>query len=396
MCVCTANAVWRGVCMRHTRSVEVANEGEYSLERGGLDLGRLDISPSSLDRSLLAPIDRLLPRSTRAFLWLVMGFAVGCWGLALALAPERVAFTKWHEWQIQPFYISVHFIAVRMFINIYTLNFRTGVLHLDVPLARSVRSIRLILGLPGLVVALLIAAPFCISDYHNLHTDRYADIGGGNHPSLLGYELWGIWSLEWFLNALMWVILLGFLWMNWTNIRTHAFRSAIDVVLREKHYKPFLQMSAQGATVVLVFSTCTIIYVWFTGGELTDYLGLAITGTLLVVGFLPPLFLIRSKIDRAVRSAMTELRQKMPQGLTAESWPDTHSAVSTLALQRRIDEVLVLLRVSHLENLYRAPGQSEVKAVVLRLLTAPAATAVWHVYHNWGFVSKLAAIRSWF
>jgi hypothetical protein len=316
--------------------------------------------------------------------------------LGLALAPERVAFTQWHEWQIQPFYISAHFIALRMFIDIYTLNFRAGVLHLDVPLTRSVRSIRLILGLPGVVMALLIAVPFCVSDYHNLQTDRYADMGGGNYPSLLGYELWGIWSLEWFLNALMWVILLGFLWMNWTSIRTHAFRSPIDVVLREKHYKPFLQMSAQGATVVLVFSTCTIIYVWFTGGELTDYLGLAITGALLVVGFLPPLFLIRSKIDRAVRSAMTELRQKMPQGLTAESWPGTQSAVSTLALQHRIDEVLVLLRVSHLENLYRAPGQSEVKAVVLRLLTAPAATAVWHVYHNWGIVAKLAAIRAWF
>jgi hypothetical protein len=360
------------------------------LDRTASNSCGFDVSASDrCETTLLVPIDRLFPRSPRAFLAFVVGVTLGCWVLGLALAPNKASFLRSREWLVQPVYLAAHLIALRMFINIYTLNFKAGVLHLEVPFAQSIRGVRLILGSIGLLVALLIAVPFCAFEFNYLHSDRYLKMGGENAVGPMDYELWGIWCLEWFLNALMWVILLGFLFKNCSTIYTRAFRAPIDVVLREKHYKPFLQMSAQGATVVLGFSACTLMYVWLTGGEITDYLGLAVTSSLLVVGFLPPWFILRSKIDRAVRSAMAELRQKMPQGLTVESWPDAHSAVGALALERRLDEVLALLRFLHLENLYRTPGQSEARAIVVRL-SAPAATAVWQLTQNWGaYAAKL-------
>jgi hypothetical protein len=84
---------------------------------------------------------------------------------------------------------------------------------------------------------------------------------------------------------------------------------------------------------------------------------------------------------------MTDLRQKLPHGLTADSWPDAQGAAGALSLEHRLDEVLALLRFSHLENLYRTPGQSEAKAIVVRL-SAPAATAVWQLTQNWSILAS--------
>jgi hypothetical protein len=375
---------------RHKRDLEGADQGTPD----SFGVPRSD----ALAGISLAPIDRLLPRRPGSFLAFVVALALSCWTLGFVLAPSKAKFLGSPEWLVQPFYIAAHFIALRMFINIYTLNFRTGVLHLDVPIARSVRGVRLILGPMGLLVAILIATPFCLLEYKYLHSDRYAKMGS-DVVMPVDYELWAIWCLEWFLNALMWVILVGFLFKNCATIRAHAFCSPIDVVLREKHYKPFLQMSAQGATVVLGFSVCTLLYVFLAGGEITDYLGLGITSSLLVIGFVPPWIMLNSKVDRAVRSAMVSLRQRLPQQMRVAdvALPAPANAPS---LEHRLDEVLALLRLSHLENLYRTLGRSEARAILVRLF-APALTIGWQLSQNASAYGEklsllLNAVRSWF
>jgi hypothetical protein len=117
---------------------------------------------------------------------------------------------------------------------------------------------------------------------------RYERIGAGNAASAADYLMWSTWTVEWFINALIWVLLIGFLIKNCWVISRYPFRALIEIVVHERHYKPFLQMSAEGATIVLGFSAVTIFYLWYTGGELTDYAGLAITASLLFVGFVPP------------------------------------------------------------------------------------------------------------
>ena len=352
--------------LRTAQVKRVLGRETLPVARQVVDLAQYDV----LDGVALAPIDHVLPRRHGRFLSLVLVIAIGCWLLGFALAPNKAHFLASPEWLFQPFYIAAHFIFLRMFVNVYTRNFAAGVKHLDVPITEGVRGVRFILGLPGATIAALIAVPFCAFDFNYLFTDRYARMGRDEIVRAIDFVMWGIWCLEWFLNALIWVVLVGFLYKNTIAIRSYAFRAPIDQVLHEKHYRPFLEMSSQGATMVLGFSICTVIYLWFTGGELTDYLGLAITGTLLVIGFVPPWMLLNAKVDHAVRSENEMLRERLMR-----------SGQPAATLEERLDEALALLRLSHLESLYGNLGQTEAKAIMVRLM-APALTIGWQIAQN--------------
>lgn len=337
-------------------------------ERGTtIDLGESAV----LQGTSLAPIDRVFPREPRRFIALVVAVAAGCWLLGLLLAPNLRRFLTSPEWLFQPLYIAAHLITLRIFINVYTRNFAAGVTHLDVPFSVSLQGVRLILGPIGALAAFVIAVPFCASDYRYLFSERYERMGEGMQVLAIDRLMWGIWSLEWFINALIWVVLLGFLVKNCWTIQTYAFRSPLDVVLSEKHYKPFLHMSAQGATIVLCFGICTVLYLYFTGGEITDYLGLAITGGMLIVGFVPPWVLLNAKVARAVREQAAGLRLQLGLGNSA-------AIAAAQPLEQRLDQVVTMLRLTHIEQLYHTLGKSEAKAILVRLL-APALTIAWQV-----------------
>src|SRR6185503_2490197 len=150
-----------------------------------------------------------------------------------------------------------------------TRNFAAGAARLDMPPERVKAGFRVILGPAGALLALVVAAPFCIWDYGYLHSPGYERMGA--ELGAVDLAMWGIWCVEWFLNAVIWVVLTGFLIMNVRAIGRYRFRDPIEVALSEKHYRPFLQMSSQGATIVLGFAVMTVAYIWYTGGAETDY-----------------------------------------------------------------------------------------------------------------------------
>jgi hypothetical protein len=344
--------------------------------------------PLSLRGSRLSPIDRIFPRDPIAFLMLVMALSIGCWLVGLALAPDLPLFLKSPEWLFQPFYIAAHFITLRLFINAFTSNFAAGASHLDVGEAEAVMGVPTLLGWGGALAALVIAAPFCWFDFAYLFSDRYEKMSGNEQVGTIDLVMWGIWSMEWFLNAFIWVVLVGFLVKNCVTISSYPFRAPIHTVLHDKHYRPFLQMSSQGATMVLGFSAVTVLYIWQTGGEMTDYLGLGITGALLMFGFIPPWMLLRNKVDNAVAAETARLRVAFANH-ARRAWPVGEPA-SSEALEKRLEEALALLRISYLENLYGSLGQTEAKAIMLRLL-APAATIAWQASQNFGNISERLA-----
>ena len=63
------------------------------------------------------------------------------------------------------------------------------------------------------------------------------------------------------------VVLAGFLAMNYRALAAYRFRAPIATVVQGKLYRPFLQMSSQGASIVLGFTCVTAFYIWYEGGS---------------------------------------------------------------------------------------------------------------------------------
>lgn len=329
------------------------------------------------------------------FLLLVIFICASAWGAGYALAPDKAKFLASVEWRFMPFYLAAHLIAVRLFITAYTRSFREGVKHLDVSAKRAARGLRALLGAFGLLAAILIAAPFCYLDwqYLNRPEGRYERMGSGNTVGPIDQLMWGTWCVEWVLNAFIWVMLVGFLIKNYVMIRSFSFRAPIELVLHERHYRPFLLMSTQGATIVLGFSAVTIFYLWYTGGEITDYAGLGITAALLLVGFIPPWLLLRRKVRRAVEIETMTLRHAVLNVMWREAQAKKTGAESSgIPLEQRLSEALAIFRVSHLEQLKLNLGQREARDVVFRLL-APAIGIMWQVTQSFDtLVARLDAV----
>jgi hypothetical protein len=367
----------------------------------------------------LAWIDRVLPARPLPFLLVVLGLSAGCWLLGYLLADDRAKFLTVREWYAQLLYLPAHFIALRLFVTLYTRNFMAGVSHLDMPLNRAWVWMRWVIGPVGLL-ALVLAAPLCARDYFELTGDKYRDSLVGPivrdsdpatrpdvegvfagwpeeaRPPVTAEEvreegglqkkvnargpadllMWGIWCVEWVVNAYIWVLLLGFLALTMRILRTHTFRDPVEVVLHEKQYRPFLMMSGQGASIVLGFTVVTGLYVWFVEGSITDYIGITVTILLLVLGFCPPWLQIKSSVEKVVNGEIFRLRE----GLIAEH---RHQAALArqgvpvgLDLNARVNEALVILRIDYLDRLSGQIGRNEGVALLLKLL-APLATIGW-------------------
>ncbi len=390
-------AAMAALAIRHARlKHEIAETPRSTAERdGGVD------TSLGLEGGALSPIDRVFPRKPGPFLAMVGIISCGTWLVGYGLAPEKSKFVTAAEWWFQPFYIAAHLVALRVFINVFTRNFAAGVAHLDISRPQAMRGIRPILGKRGAGIAALVALPFSYFDFQYLFGARYQRMGEDGQVLPVDYLMWGIWTLEWFVNAFIWVLLLGFMVKNWTTIRRATFRAPVHVVLEDKHYRPFLQMSAQSSTVVLLFSLVTVLYLVYTGGELTDYLGLGITVVLLVVGFVPPWLLLRNKVDEAVRRETLVLRWEAGLGATGAgarsgglgfAQIDPVQPGQEAVLGQRVDQAVALLRLWHLHNLYGNLGHTEAKAILFRLL-APAATIGWQAMQTQGeLVKRLGAL----
>ncbi len=346
--------------------------------------GSLRHATTSTDIELTRwPIDRVLPRRIWGTVALAVVIAAATWLAGLALAPSIPAFLASPEWHFQPLYIASHIIAVRLFVHVYTRGFQRGVSYIAVPDHQVRTLVDGVLGFPGAFTALVVAMPFVALDFLYLFSDRYTR-AGGDVVLPIDYLMWGIWSVEWFLNAFIWVVLIGFLVKTWWVIRNHPFRAPIEIVLHDRQYKPFLQMSAQGASIVLAFTIVTVVYIWYTGGELTDYVGLCITAILLVVGFLPSWLLLKSKVHRAVEDETLAMRRRLLRDLElAESEASAaivhnrlHPSADGRSLEHRLDAAVAILRISYLEGRHQHLGSSEARAVLVRML-APAATMGW-------------------
>jgi hypothetical protein len=366
----------------------------------------------------LAWIDRVLPSRPHWFLLVVLGLSVGCWLLGYLLAADRAKFLQSHEWYAQLLYLPAHFVALRLFVTLYTRNFIAGVRHLNMPLNLAWRWMRWVLGPVGLL-SLVLAAPLCARDFFELTGDKYSDslvgpvkpetaapAGPSAEGLFFGWPedarpitegevlqqghllepedtvgaadllMWGIWCVEWVINAYIWVLILGFLALTMYILRTYSFRDPVEVVLHQKQYRPFLLMSGQGASIVLGFAAVNALYVWYAQGTITDYIGITVTIALLVLGFCPPWLQIKSSVEKVFNTEVYRLQE----GLIAEHRQQAALAkqgvLRGLDMNARMNEALVILRIDYLDRLSGQVGRNEGVSLLLKLL-APLATVGW-------------------
>jgi hypothetical protein len=321
-----------------------------------------------------------MPRRPRNFLLAVATLAIACWGLGFTLTTDARAFLFSREWQLQPLYLAGHFIALRLFATMFTRNFLAGVVHLDMPPADARRGTRLVQGVPGALVAVVIAIPFCLYDLQILGIAKSGGKGGASGVGPAADQLlYVMWCVEWFLMAFIWVQLVGFLFLTRSAIGDYSFRAPIEVVLLEKHYRHFLAMSAHGATIVLGFFLMNVAYGWYTGAELTDYIGVAITLVLLVVGFIPPWMQLTRKMDGIVKDEMAGLRRRLASSEMLNEGAGGQPQ-GTADINTRLDEALVMLRISYLERLHSDLGNMEAWSIVMKM-GVPAITVIYYVVH---------------
>jgi hypothetical protein len=331
----------------------------------------------SLEGEGNALIDRLLPRRPRPFLLTVIAISIALWIVGLLISERPEVFLADTEWQAQPLYLAAHFVTLRMFATAFSRTFLAGASHLDISPESVRHRMWLVLGPLGALIAALISVPFSLLDYQLLPAPASGE-GPGRATDLL---VFAIWCIEWFLLAFIWVMVVGYMVLASSVIANHRFRDSIEVVLHERRYRPFLQMSAQGATIVLGFWVINIIYALITGAVFSDYAGAVITLVLVVAGLVPPLIQLRAKVNKAVDDEMASLRRRVSAGRSA---PPSGGAVAAVAgdarsLESRLDEALVLLRMSYLERLHGQLGQNETTDIVIKLLV-PATTMVWYGY----------------
>jgi hypothetical protein len=349
-------------------------------ERAGADSAAADkwdqgLPTVSLEGEGNALVDRLMPRRPRPFLLAVVALSVLCWIVGLLLADNVDVFLTKAEWLAQPLYLAAHFVTLRLFATAFSRTFVAGSAHLDIPPELVRHRMWIVLGPLGAAIAALVAIPFSAIDYPLLSEADW--VSPGRTSDLF---LFAIWCVEWFLLAFIWVMIVGYMILTTWVISNHSFRESIDVVLHERHYRPFLQMSAHGATIVLGFWVVNIVYALITGAEFSDYAGAIITLVLVVAGLVPPLLQLRGKVNDAVGDAMASLRRRVShsraEGAAEAAAP---SAADGRGLEQRLDEALVLLRMSYLERLHGQLGQSETTDIVIKLLV-PATTMVWYGY----------------
>jgi hypothetical protein len=304
--------------------------------------------------------------------------SVACWLAGLVLADDRARFLASREWQVQPLFLAVHLVVVRLFVTAYAGGYLAGCGALVMPPGEAEKRARFVLGPAGLATALVLAAPLAVLDVLHLRSSAYESATSAR--GVLGAADWllvSMWIVEWIANAYVWVVIGGFLAASLHALH-HDFRDPVTKVLRERQYRPFLLMSSRGATIVLAFTAACGLYVLYASGETSDYVGLWVTAGLLLAAFVPPWLRLRSRIAELVRAETDRLGSQVEAviddaGVRGGDPPPPRTLEE---LGDRVHVAFALLRIDHLERLHDDMGKTEAQAVVLRML-APLATVAW-------------------
>ncbi len=334
----------------------------------------------TLQRVHTAWLDGLLPGKPKPYVAVALAIPIAVWIFGFLLAADRDRFLRSHDWQAQPFFFTVHLVVLRLFVTAYTKHFLDGLAFLESGAQGVRKGIRRILGFQGFATAVVLAVPLIYLDLVYLTGPEFFESndaqGTLHHVAATDYLLAALWSAEWVATTSVWVVLGGFAILTIQAVERYKFTAPLETVLHERHYRPFLRMSAQGASILFGYTAAYALYVWYTKGATSDYIGLWVTAGLLIFSFVPPWMRLKTRLARMVRDTSHDMQVHVIAARELATTLDDGKPTYTLdEIGARVDVALAMLRLDHLEHLYRDLGRSEGQAILLRLL-APVATIV--------------------
>jgi hypothetical protein len=269
-----------------------------------------------------------------------------------------------------------------MFVAVYAENFVAGCAHLDVAPGTTKRHVRTTLGAPSVVAAVVLAAPLVWIDLRWMAGEEYlgarAGMGADGGLGAADVLMAAAWAVEWLVTTYLWALIVAFLVRTLVVLARHRFRDPVHEVLRERQYRPFLLMSAQGASLIAGFAVASVLYVWVAEGALSDYAALWVTGGLVLVGFVPAWMKLKAHIGAAVEAEAARLGAHLEEETDRLETPSPPRRRTLEDVGARVDVLLSILRLEHLRRLHEGVGKVEAQAVLLRLL-APAVTVGWRL-----------------
>ena len=303
--------------------------------------------------------------------FLFLGLVVWCIGLLLA--NDKLLFWNSKEWHIQPLYFAGHLFTVWMFVLPFTKLFNKALAEMEGTKEKFLSLQTTFLGPKGIFFGFLLSLPFQLLTLHGFYSGNYDKYFLESTESISPVDIYivFIWSLEWFINGYIWFILIAFILLTISAVKPCTFIGEIEQILMRETYKPFLLLIVQGSTSCVFFCLMTSFYVWYSEGDIYDFIGLGLTVLLLVGGFTPPWIMLHNKlygeIDKKANifcDRLVLLDHQLSKNLIEHS-PEVFS-----------EEVALIHRVGFLDKFKLELGQKQGRSVVLRLLV-PFGTMIW-------------------
>lgn len=317
-------------------------------------------------------IHKFLPTNSLFAALLFLSISLAIWLIGLAIATDKNAFKESREWHVQPLLFAGHLFTAWMFVLPFTKLFHRALSAMEGPKEKIKNWTTLVLGPKGLIGAMLLSLPFqymVINSYSKGEYDKFF-IETESNLSLVDLWMMIVWGIEWIINGYIWFILIGFIGLTISAMKLCTFIGSIEEVLIHERYKPFLLLIVQGSSSCLFFCLVNSFYVWYAEGDISDFIGLGMTISLLVGGFAPPWLMLRKKLEKEIQDRYLALGTKLieidHQFLANEGTPDNVF----------FQESAIISRINFLDRLKMEFGQKEGRSVILRLLI-PTATMGW-------------------
>jgi len=322
-------------------------------------------------------IEKILPDHSKKFVLFVVAFCLGIWliGYIIAISSDIIDGVEFdysnpdsdylhdREWQYQPFYLAVHFVILRMFGVVYTRNFDDTIRLLKAKPEEISQHTRWVFGHVSNIGAFIAATGFIYYDYSTM-----LDEGFGALTSL-DLLIMVIWGLERIILGYVICLMLGTVFLIWKLLRSYHYSAPADVVLMEKRWKPFTQLSLEASSLVLVFALVDVAYLYYAGFWLADFLAFMVLIFLVSASFLVSTWIIKSDLREEVEEQLLMFYAELEEAKKGvRSLDPKMPKTDTRWLAANMDLILAFLKIDYLEDQFHTMAASDAKVLVLRML----------------------------